>query len=92
MDQGAKYPRNRAAGNRNRSLLRSDPVATVVDSCVGCGLCGEVSHAAVLCPSFYKAQVGDNPTRWDRVRERVRRAVIARLQARAARSRERFAF
>ena len=30
--------------------LRTDPVATVIDSCVGCGLCGEVAHAAVLCP------------------------------------------
>jgi indolepyruvate ferredoxin oxidoreductase alpha subunit len=27
--------------------LRTDPVATVIDSCVGCGLCGEVAHAAV---------------------------------------------
>lgn len=32
----------------NPDPLRTDPVATVIDSCVGCGLCGEVSHAAVL--------------------------------------------
>ncbi len=37
--------------------LRTDPVATVMDSCVGCGLCGEVSHAAVLCPSFLKLKL-----------------------------------
>ena len=33
--------------------LRMDPVAHVINSCVGCGLCGEIAHAAVLCPSFY---------------------------------------
>jgi indolepyruvate ferredoxin oxidoreductase, alpha subunit len=76
----------------NPDPLRSDPVATVLDSCVGCGLCGEVSHAAVLCPSFYKAQITTNPTRWDRLRRRVSRAVIGRLQRRAEARRERYAF
>jgi indolepyruvate ferredoxin oxidoreductase alpha subunit len=51
-----------------------------------------VSHAAVLCPSFYRAQIVSNPTRWDRLRQRVRHAVIGRLQAREARVRERHAF
>ena len=76
----------------NPDPLRQDPVATVLDSCVGCGVCGEVAHAAVLCPSFYKAQIINNPTRWDRLRERVRSAVIGRLQAREAQRRERHAF
>jgi indolepyruvate ferredoxin oxidoreductase alpha subunit len=76
----------------NPDPLRSDPVAAVLDSCVGCGLCGEVSHAAVLCPSFYKARITSNPTRWDRLRERLRRAVIGRLQQRDARRRARLAF
>jgi indolepyruvate ferredoxin oxidoreductase alpha subunit len=76
----------------NPDPLRTDPVATVLDSCVGCGVCGEVSHAAVLCPSFYKAQIVSNPTRWDRLRQRVRQAVIGWLQQRDARARERFAF
>lgn len=76
----------------NPDPLRTDPVATVLDSCVGCGLCGEVSHAAVLCPSFYRAQIVSNPSRWDRLRQRLRDAVIGRLQRRAARSRERYAF
>ena len=35
--------------------LRVDPIAHVNNGCVGCGLCGEVAHAASLCPSFYKA-------------------------------------
>jgi indolepyruvate ferredoxin oxidoreductase alpha subunit len=76
----------------NPDPLRCDPVAAVVDSCVGCGLCGEVSHAAVLCPSFYKARIVSNPSRWDRMRQGLRRAVIGALQRRAARQRARFAF
>ena len=76
----------------NPDPLRTDPVATVVDSCVGCGLCGEVSHAAVLCPSFYKARIVHNPTRWDRWRQRLRHAVIGWLQSRDAARQARWAF
>lgn len=76
----------------NPDPLRTDPVATVLDSCVGCGVCGEVSHAAVLCPSFYKAQIVSNPSRWDTLRERVRAAVIGWLQRGEARRREAYAF
>jgi indolepyruvate ferredoxin oxidoreductase alpha subunit len=76
----------------NPDPLRTDPVATVLDSCVGCGVCGEVSHAAVLCPSFYKAQIVSNPTRWDRLRDRVRSGVIGWLQRGEARRRETYAF
>ena len=50
----------------NPDPLRRDPVATVIDGCVGCGLCGENAHAAVLCPSFYRAEVVQNPTLLDR--------------------------
>jgi indolepyruvate ferredoxin oxidoreductase alpha subunit len=45
----------------NPDPLRRDPVATVIEGCVGCGLCGENAHAAVLCPSFYRAEVIQNP-------------------------------
>lgn len=76
----------------NPDPLRTDPVATVIDSCVGCGLCGEVSHAAVLCPSFYRAQIVSNPTRWDRLRQRLRGAVIGWLQRRDQRRFDRHAF
>jgi indolepyruvate ferredoxin oxidoreductase alpha subunit len=62
--------------------LRKDPVTKIINSCVGCGLCGEVSHAAVLCPSFYKASVINNPTRWDHLKARVRGTVIGYLQRR----------
>src|SRR6266850_1173344 len=51
----------------NPDPLRTDPVATVIDGCVGCGLCGENAHAAVLCPSFYRAEVVQNPGLWDRL-------------------------
>ena len=59
--------------------LRSDPVAHVDESCVGCGVCGEVAHAAVLCPSFYRADVITNPSRLDRLLARLRARVIAWL-------------
>jgi indolepyruvate ferredoxin oxidoreductase alpha subunit len=63
----------------NPDPLRSDPVAAVIESCVGCGLCGEVAHAAVLCPSFYRADVISNPTLWDRAMYRMRGTVIGWL-------------
>ena len=66
----------------NPDPLRLEPVATVLDSCVGCGVCGEASHAAVLCPSFYKAQVISNPSWKDRVLNRLRHWVIDQLQER----------
>ena len=71
--------------------LRDDPVAAIDNSCVGCGNCGEVSEAAVLCPSFYRADVIINPTGWDRFVARMRGAVIGWLQRRRARKRVLFA-
>ena len=64
----------------NPDPLRADPVATVIESCVGCGLCGEVAHAAVLCPSFYRADVISNPTWWDRKLFRARSSVVSWLR------------
>ena len=55
----------------NPDPLRRDPVATVIDGCVGCGLCGENAHAAVLCPSFYRAEVIHNPSAWDKLLHRM---------------------
>jgi indolepyruvate ferredoxin oxidoreductase, alpha subunit len=66
----------------NPDPLRKDPVTKVINSCVGCGLCGEVSHAAVLCPSFYRASIIHNPSAWDRALARVRAFVIGALQRR----------
>ncbi len=66
----------------NPDPLRQDPVVTVLNSCVGCGLCGEVSHAAVLCPSFYRAELVSNAGWWERVCKRVADRVIGALQRR----------
>jgi indolepyruvate ferredoxin oxidoreductase alpha subunit len=66
----------------NPDPLRAEPVTKVINSCVGCGLCGEVAHAAVLCPSFYRASIVNNPSRWDRLKARFRGAVIGALQRR----------
>jgi indolepyruvate ferredoxin oxidoreductase alpha subunit len=62
--------------------LRDDPVAHIDQNCVGCGNCGEVADAAVLCPSFYEARITSNPTAWDRFASRWHGRFIARLQAR----------
>jgi indolepyruvate ferredoxin oxidoreductase alpha subunit len=71
----------------NPDPLRPDPVAHVDNSCVGCGLCGEVSHAAVLCPSFYRADLVFNPNGWDRFVDGLRRGIIGWLQRGADRRR-----
>lgn len=65
----------------NPDPLREDPIAQVDNTCVGCGVCGEVAHAAVLCPSFYRADIVQNPNLWDRVIYRVRMRIISWLQS-----------
>jgi indolepyruvate ferredoxin oxidoreductase, alpha subunit len=76
----------------NPDPLRQDPIAHVDNTCVGCGVCGEVAHAAVLCPSFYRARLLFNPTRWDRLLQKLRSSVIGFFQRRAERRRLRHAF
>lgn len=68
----------------NPDPLRRDPVATVESSCVACGHCGEVSHAAVLCPSFYRIQWVRNAGWFERQRNRLANAVIGSVQRRLA--------
>ncbi|NOX73268.1 MAG: indolepyruvate ferredoxin oxidoreductase subunit alpha, partial [Alphaproteobacteria bacterium] len=62
--------------------LRDDPVAHIDQTCVGCGNCGEVAVAAVLCPSFYRADVVHNPGGFERWLAAKRASVIHWLQAR----------
>ncbi len=64
--------------------LRDDPVASIDQSCVGCGNCGEVSEAAILCPSFYRADVVHNPGRIEKVWSSLRARFIDWLIARRA--------
>jgi indolepyruvate ferredoxin oxidoreductase alpha subunit len=65
----------------NPDPLKVDPVATVLDGCVGCGLCGENAHAATLCPSFYRAEVVQNPRWHERLVHGLRQSIVRRLQA-----------
>jgi indolepyruvate ferredoxin oxidoreductase, alpha subunit len=51
--------------------LRTDPIAHVNNDCVGCGLCGEIAHAAQLCPSFARIDVIQNPRMLDRVKRKT---------------------
>jgi indolepyruvate ferredoxin oxidoreductase alpha subunit len=62
--------------------LRDDPVAHIDQNCVGCGHCGEVADAAVLCPSFYRADTVLNSNGWDRFVDGIRRKAIGFLQRR----------
>ena len=62
--------------------LRDDPVAHIDQSCVGCGNCGEVAEAAVLCPSFYRVDVVHNPGWLERLRHRLADRFIRMLQRR----------
>ncbi len=59
----------------SKDPLKTDPVAHVTNGCVGCGLCGEVAHAATLCPSFWRADIVSNPNWFDRTGSRLRRAL-----------------
>ena len=54
----------------NEDPLRKDPIAHVNNDCVGCGVCGEVSHAAQLCPSFAQIDIVQNPGWFDQLRQK----------------------
>jgi indolepyruvate ferredoxin oxidoreductase alpha subunit len=60
--------------------LRREPVAHVDSSCVGCGVCGEVAHAATLCPSFHRVDIIANPGWADRILARLRARIIGWLR------------
>jgi indolepyruvate ferredoxin oxidoreductase alpha subunit len=66
----------------NPDPLKRQPVSYVDNSCVGCGNCGEVAHEAVLCPSFYKAELVFNPDKRDDFLQNLRRKFINWLQDR----------
>jgi indolepyruvate ferredoxin oxidoreductase alpha subunit len=64
----------------NPDPLKVDPVATVIDGCVGCGLCGANAHAATLCPSFYRAEIVRNPKWHERLLHALRAPLVRALQ------------
>jgi indolepyruvate ferredoxin oxidoreductase alpha subunit len=64
----------------NPDPLKVDPVATVIDGCVGCGLCGANAQAATLCPSFYRAELLRNAGWGERLIAGVRNVVTGWLR------------
>ena len=70
--------------------LRDDPVASIDQTCVGCGNCGEVADAAILCPSFYRADVVHNPGAVEKWWAGTRARLISRLARRRAAKRLEF--
>jgi indolepyruvate ferredoxin oxidoreductase, alpha subunit len=58
--------------------LKTEPVAHVNNDCVGCGLCGEVAHAAALCPSFHEIRVVSNAGAFERFVARIRQWILLR--------------
>ena len=77
----------RSRSSRWTTPLRDDPVAAIDESCVGCGNCGEVAEAAVLCPSFHRVDIVRNPGVGERIAARLSGAAIGWLQARRDRRR-----
>ncbi|MGI9553574.1 MAG: thiamine pyrophosphate-dependent enzyme [Thermodesulfobacteriota bacterium] len=59
--------------------LRDDQIAHIEQSCVGCGLCGEIAHAAVLCPSFFKVNIINNPNYFDKIKSKINHSLISLL-------------
>ena len=66
--------------------LRPSPVAHVDESCVGCGVCGSVAHAATLCPSFYKLTVVHNPRNTEKLRAAFSQGIVRLLLSYRSRS------
>ena len=69
----------------NPDPLRTDPVSYVDNSCVGCGVCGENVHSAVLCPSFSRVDLVHNPSASDKFLNKLRRSYITWVQNRVER-------
>lgn len=56
--------------------LRQDLIVKSEPTCVACGLCGSVAHAAKLCPSFYRVEWVHNPSQWERWLFALRRRLL----------------
>ena len=76
----------------NPDPLKDDPVAWVNNDCVGCGVCGENAHAAILCPSFFRADLVYNPSLWDKWIAKARTAIISVFQGFIDRRDQRYSF
>lgn len=63
------------------NTLKTAPVAAIDTTCVGCGVCGEIAHAAQLCPSFHKVTVVRNASRFERFMQRLSARLLPALRA-----------
>lgn len=70
--------------------LRDDPIASIDHTCVGCGNCGEVADAAILCPSFYQADVIHNPSGFEKLLSNIQKSLIRAFQNRRQKKRLNF--
>ena len=70
--------------------LRDDPIASIDHTCVGCGNCGEVADAAILCPSFYQADVIHNPSSFEKLLSNIQKSLIRTFQNRLQKKRLNF--
>ena len=61
--------------------FKETPVAHVNEGCFACGHCGEVAHAAQLCPSFYKAEAIRNPGKFRTLFSKINRGLLAAMGA-----------
>jgi indolepyruvate ferredoxin oxidoreductase alpha subunit len=61
--------------------LKETPVAHVDETCVACGNCGEVAHAAQLCPSFYKAEAVQNASPLRKLASAINRFLLSLMGA-----------
>ena len=66
----------------NPDPLNPEPVTAVSGDCNGCGLCGEIAHAAILCPSYFRATIIHNPSIRDRIGAWLRSRIISYFQRR----------
>ncbi len=57
--------------------LRTAPVAAIDHTCVGCGVCGEITTAAQLCPSFFKVTKIENGGWLEGLREWFSRLLVS---------------
>ena len=72
----------------NPDPLREDPVSYVDNSCVGCGVCGDNVHSAVLCPSFSRVNLIYNPSWSDKLLSGIRQRIIGAFQRRDLRNQQ----
>jgi indolepyruvate ferredoxin oxidoreductase alpha subunit len=63
-------------------------VAAIDTTCVGCGVCGEITTAAQLCPSFFKVTKIENPGWLEKIKAGVTRLLVSGADQGATRTKE----